>query len=313
MATQLAHGPIATYGTESEEGYKWHCRVFYQDTSGQIFSAIQYAGFWRSEPLFMAKPSTPLAAVGWKEGKEIRLYCVSVEDYLVEWCLSPEKNRYGESEGKTWRRGDLSSLEVKIAPGSSIAAVGLNGTDLRVYCQEPNTGVIHEYVNRRGWSLRHTFPAALEGTGIAAVNWEEDSGRNVRVFYQDQDLNLQEHVCHGQAWSKAGVNLGPIPKKAPISATAWLNDGSTGSRLRICLYWQDNKGSLTGQEYDNGWKPIGSVWPMPAGTYLASLQWARGKAIRVYYQTADAGISEACFQEGKWFAGSTVATSEKAE
>lgn len=61
---------------------------------------------------------------------QIRIYCLSQDDMLQEWCYS-SANAQG-----SWYTGDLNNLRVRGAPNTSIAAIQWkNGSQIRVYCQ----------------------------------------------------------------------------------------------------------------------------------------------------------------------------------
>jgi serine/threonine protein kinase len=66
---QNNHGSLAATATSSSS-----CRIYFQDVHGGIREAAHDAGVWTvsNSALFTAKMFTPLSAVSWDEGKEVR-------------------------------------------------------------------------------------------------------------------------------------------------------------------------------------------------------------------------------------------------
>lgn len=53
----------------------WHCRVYFQNEKGEVCEVTHSDGHWEQDRsvLFTAKIGTPLAAVSWREGKEVSI------------------------------------------------------------------------------------------------------------------------------------------------------------------------------------------------------------------------------------------------
>nr|UWK20224.1 fucose-specific lectin [Trichoderma stromaticum] len=257
-------------------------RVYFQDIGNGIREVIYDNGKWTTsnDVIFVAKRSTPLAVVSWDEGKQIRIYCVSAEGLLQEWC-----GIHG-----SWSPGYLTKLEVRVAPNTSIAAVNWNGPSIRVYCQEENSNAIQEYCVGNPWKRGAILPIADSGSNLAAVAFDEGGKIHLRVYYQAPDLSLREH-CYDGVWSAGGFNPGVALKSSAIAATSWIGSG-TGVQLR--LYWQDPHGLLRGYKWSGGWESTGSLNPLKVGTHISAINWNSGSSIRVYYQADDGSISEEC-------------------
>ncbi|EHK24095.1 uncharacterized protein TRIVIDRAFT_80901 [Trichoderma virens Gv29-8] len=254
--------------------------IYFQDTQNGIREAIFANGNWSisSDALFTAKRSTPLAVVSWDEGKQVRIYCVSSEGLLQEWC----------GINGNWSPGYLTNLEVVVAPNSSIAATNWNGSAIRVYCQEKNCKTIQEYCVGNPWKRGATLPIADSGSNLAALSFEDGGKIHLRVYYQAPDLSLKEH-CYDGGWSEGGFNPGVALKNSAITATSWVKSGA-GVQLR--LYWQDSYGLLRGYKWSSGWESTGSLNPVPVGTHISATNWGSGNSITVYYQADDGNILE---------------------
>nr|UWK20157.1 fucose-specific lectin [Trichoderma cf. fertile] len=275
MATQLtinARTAVAATATSASTS-----RVYFQDTQNGIREAIYNNGKWTisDSVLFTAKRSTPLAVISFDE---IRVYCVSADGLLQEWCGS----------NGNWSAGYLTNLKVRVASNTSLAAVNWDGSSIRVYCQEENSNAIQEYCVGNPWKRGATLPIADSGSNLAAVAWKETGGVQLRVYYQAPDLTLKEH-CYYHGWTEGGFNPGVALKSSAIAATSWV-----GSGVQLRLYWQDGNGLMRGYKWSGGWESTGSINPVPVGTHMSAINWNTGGSIRLYYQSDDGSISEEC-------------------
>nr|UWK21974.1 fucose-specific lectin [Trichoderma protrudens] len=264
-------------------------RVYFQDTQNGIREAI-YDGGWTtsSAVLFTARRSTPLSVISWDEGKQIRIYCISADGLLEEWC---------HSNGGKWTPGYLTNLKVRVAPSTSIAAVNWDGSNIRVYCQEENSNAIQEFCVGNPWKRGAILPTADQGSNLAAVSWKDQGKVHLRVYYQAPDLSLKEH-CYDGRWYQGGFNPGVALKSSAIAATAWVSSG-----VQIRLYWQDSHGLMTGYKWTGSWESTGSITSVPVGTHMSAINWNNGSNIRVYYQSYDGSISEECNDGDAWYNG----------
>ncbi|KAK4062950.1 hypothetical protein Trihar35433_8745 [Trichoderma harzianum] len=255
-------------------------RVYFQDTENGIREVTYDNGNWTvsNDVLFSAKRSTPLAVISWDEGKQVRIYCVSSEGLLQEWC----------GVNGHWGPGYLTDLGVRVASNTSIAATNWDGTSIRVYCQEESSNAIQEYCVGHPWKRGATLPIADSGSNLAALSFKDGGKVHLRVYYQAPDLSLREH-CYDGGWSEGGFSPGVAIKSSAIAATSW-GEAVDGVQLRV--FWQDNHGLLRGYRWSRGWESAGSLNPMPVGTQISATNWDNGSSVRVYYQANDGTISE---------------------
>ncbi|KAI9740318.1 MAG: hypothetical protein M1834_004897 [Cirrosporium novae-zelandiae] len=281
----------------------WSCRVYCQDSQGGIREVIHDQGIWttRNSELFKAKMFTPLAIISWDEGREIRIYCLSQNDFLREYCYSSNGRKNG------WYSGHLNNLNVHAASNSSIAAIQWkdnDGPQIRLYCQESTSDAIQEFCSGNPWTRGTTLPIARTGSSIAAVSWMKN-GIHMRVYYQDPSLALKEH-CSDGGWYEGCFNPGRVPRHSSITALGWYD-----SCMQLRVYWQDSRQTLVGTSWINGsWGSVDHVTgPLLGGRYISAVDWKNGKNIRIYYQGEDGAILEECNDGGKWFRGVGAAKS----
>nr|UXE44015.1 fucose-specific lectin [Trichoderma aurantioeffusum] len=270
MATQLTTNARSAVAATAISPLSF--RVYFQDTQNGIREAI-YDGRWTTSNtvLFTAKRSTPLSVISWDEGKQIRIYCVSTNGLLEEWCYS---------NGGKWTPGYLTDLKVRVAPSTSIAALNWDGPNIRVYCQEETSNAIQEFCVGNPWQRGATLPLADQGSNLSAVCWK-----------------IKEH-CYDGRWYQGGFNPGTALKSSAIAATAWVSSGE-----QIRLYWQDTDGFMTGYKWSGSWESTGSITSVPVGTHMSAVNWNNGSNIRVYYQSSDGSISEECNDGDAWYNG----------
>ncbi|KAK6450925.1 hypothetical protein FP744_10007176 [Trichoderma asperellum] len=254
-------------------------RVYFQDTKDGIREGVFHEGKWTvsGKAIFYAKRLTPLSAVSWDRGNQIRIYSISADGLLEEWCYS---------NGGQWAPGYLTKQKIQTAQNSSVAAVNWDGPNIRVYCQEKGSNDIQEYCVGNPWKKGATLPAADHGSNLAAVSWEQNGSPHIRVYYQTADLFVQEH-CYDNGWSKGGFSPGVALKNTAIAATAW---NSSGVQLRV--YSQDSYGILRGYKWSGSWEKTGFGSPVPVATHMDVVNWHDGKIVKVYYQSDDGTIWE---------------------
>ncbi|KDQ62187.1 hypothetical protein JAAARDRAFT_189545 [Jaapia argillacea MUCL 33604] len=120
-----------------------HSRVYFQDEEGWIREAWCEDGEWSTEDagyvrekceerIFcetIVKLNTPLAAVSWDNGNEIRVYYLSITNTLREY-------RWSSKSGSTWSRSCLDSVGVRVEADSGIAAIhSPHDNKIHLYCQ----------------------------------------------------------------------------------------------------------------------------------------------------------------------------------
>ncbi|KAI1295934.1 fucose-specific lectin [Xylaria venustula] len=294
MAPARDGSDVATVPTATNE-----CRVYYQDTDGFIREHIHRLEGWTLSniPPFKAKPASPLAVVGWDNGSQIRLYCVSVEGYLEEWC-------YGSNQDR-WVPGYLSNSKFRVHEASKLAAISWyeNGPSIRVYAQDPDNK-IQEYINSGPtWTKREVGTAAEFGASLAVVQWKEN-GIRIRLYHQASDRTIKEYCSDaGGPWSQGAFKTPELPPYTAITALAWPG---TGAPLRV--YFQDTSNSIVEFKHDQTWSHDSTVIrSLRPGRRLAALQWETGAELRLYYQGDDNRICEvARSEDAEWYPGEFV-------
>ncbi|KAI0206090.1 fucose-specific lectin [Astrocystis sublimbata] len=258
---------------------EYECKVYYQDTEGVVRESIHLVSGWKhtTTPTFKAKPASPLAAISFDSGNAVRVYCVSVDNLLEEYCYS--------SQQSGWYPGSLAKSRFRVAEASKVAAI---------YC-------VHEDNIR---VFAQVLPTAQTGSSLAATRWDTTEDR-LRVYYLAPDSTVKEHCYEKSQWFAGEFNLGDIAPYASISAAAWC-DSNAGRHLRI--YVQDPSGKISAYQNDGGWMPMGPVLgPLRPGRRVAALEWKTGAEQRIFYQADDGKIREEAQDEGgAWFQGEYV-------
>lgn len=260
------------------------CKVYFQDAEGGIREHA-WAHGWHAtpEPVFKAKLWSPLAAISWDGGNQVRVYSITDDDYLQEWCF----------QNGSWNSGYLTESQFKVSPESKLSAVFWQdgGAHIRLYCQEPSSNHIQEFVNGNPWKRGSQLPEAVPGSSIAAVGWQTER-IHLRVYYQAPDLTIQEH-CYEKGWVKGHFSTKGQPYGTSIAAIASLTDGNP--KLRV--YYQFQGGDVCGESWQNGawrgWTEM-VVGPVRASVNLSALQYGGMENVRVYYQADDLRMREQC-------------------
>ncbi|KIJ53173.1 hypothetical protein M422DRAFT_202147, partial [Sphaerobolus stellatus SS14] len=276
-------------------GALWYMHLFYQDENGDVFLHKQNNDKWvgtSGAHLLKTLPFTPLAAISWLDGKQVRLYYADKNYILQEHCYMPGK-------GDQWVHGSLGKLSFKVAQDTAVAAIRWHESDvgnhLRVYCQEHGSNEIKElcYESKRGWYRgMKGLPVALSGSSLAATTyWWKDHGRQIRLYYQAGDLSLKEHCYSQHSWFNGEFNPGKAPSRAPISALGWEypNHG-----IELEVYWTNKQNEIVQLKNTGYWGSVKTiVGGLKPGSQLAVGHWLeKDKYVRLYYQAADGSIVE---------------------
>ncbi|KAK0216586.1 fungal fucose-specific lectin-domain-containing protein [Armillaria nabsnona] len=273
----------------------WHIHVFYQQPGGGILQSEHLDGLWgggpSKDPIFNAVLFTPLAAINFNGGKEVRVYYLDEQYVLQEYCDSADKGR--------WFPGELGGMKIQAATNTSIAAIQYGddrgGVHIRVYCQELASGAIKELSNDGYWFRGATLPVALSGSSIAAVAYSWN-GLQLRVYYQTDDLSIKDHCLNDNSgWFPGKLDFGKAPGCVPISALGYdTSDG--GAELHI-----------VGTKNTGSWGPVNKVvGGLKPGTQFAAAQWSNGENLRLYYQTPDDSVLEMVNDGASWVGGASV-------
>jgi hypothetical protein len=155
----------------------------------------------------------PLATVSWENGKEIRIYYLDSKRTLQEYAYSEKNGR------DCWYYGNLFKLNILLSPNSVIAAIRFND-EIYIYYQDEDLGIIQEVCKPPfgdSWVKRASLAEAAESSKIAVIAWT-NNGNQIRVYYQDPSLCLQERCYHNARWTRGAFNPGPQPLGTPIVA-----------------------------------------------------------------------------------------------
>ncbi|KAI1367966.1 fucose-specific lectin [Xylaria arbuscula] len=278
---------------------EYECKVYYQDTTGVIRESIHLVSGWKhtTTSTFSAKPASPLAAISFDSGNQVRVYCVSSANVLEEYC-------YSSTQG-SWVPGALNKSRFSVSPTSKVAAqYWAFKNNIRVYVQGSD-GKIQEYVydDDNGWRKGATLPVAQDGSSLAAQRWERESRSCIRVYYIAPDSTVKEHCYENGRWFAGEFNIPEIPPYSSITSTAWAD---TGVSIRVWL--QDSSNKIAAYRNDGGWNYEGTVMgPLRPGRSISSLEWKNGKELRIFYHADDGKIREkAQTQAGAWYEGEYV-------
>ncbi|KAH9897836.1 fungal fucose-specific lectin-domain-containing protein [Cubamyces lactineus] len=186
-------------------------RVYYQNSLGGILENAHIDGQWKetvnSPQVLDAAPFTPLAAINWDDGNQIRLYYLNADYTLQEYCCVD-----GE-----WSTGALSSLNIAAAPNTSITAFQYeddNGVHIPIYLQEAGSYEIQGVWTDGCWRTSKVMGPLARGTRCAPAQW--DDGKHVRVYYQAEH-NCVLGVCkddNGEWYPGATADEGSEPGHA---------------------------------------------------------------------------------------------------
>lgn len=281
----------------------WHMRVYFQDGRGGIRESRHDDGVWSGgdvpSVLLTAKMGTPLSVINWDNGRQIRIYYLSSQNMLQEYCYST---------GRGWYHGDLNSQWIQVAPNSRISAIHWHvDTSIRVYFQAPTSWAIQEYCycGQSGWCRGSTLWNARAGSSIAATRWFSGAldsihrNLHIRIYYQDEQSYIKELCWQVGGWSKGGFSQWAFGG-TPIAAFAWYD-----YQVNIRVYWQDNYKALLESKYANGWSAGSNITnDVDERCPFTAVELQNGQHYRVYLRDRTALI-EKCKGKygGYWYNG----------
>jgi len=278
----------------------WSDRVFYQLLRGVVQEAKHLDGIWTNQDLtFSPVDDSPLAAITYDAGKEIRVYFLDTDYVVQEYCFT---------HGKGWYRGDIGKQGAKASPASGLAAIaygsdvlgaGEKGVHIRVYYQEASTNDVAELANDGYWHAGELrIPEALGATKLAAVAYYFQDQTQIRLYYQDRGLYIKEHGHNNSGWFKGALDAGQITAHSPIAAVAF-------GEVQLQVYYRDTRGRVVFVKNTGSWSGPNVIEGLGPSYNFAVLQWESGKYLRLYYQTFAGAIAEHCSDNGgqSWFPG----------
>ncbi|KAK6529372.1 hypothetical protein TWF281_008548 [Arthrobotrys megalospora] len=275
--------------------------VYFQASDGSIKQARWY-GEWVITTIIAAGKAvahTPLSALLWGPQDTVRVYYLSPQYELQEWCWDTK----GGTDNKY--DGALNAAKVKVAPYSKLGAISFGGSNLRVYYQGPNNS-IEEYTfgGGQGWKKGATLPGdALPGTYLAYVNrnpWDA-SPPSIRGYFQTVTGALAEHVWEtDQGWSLGNFSISSAPFLTPIAATCSPQQDFP----KIHVYWLSVDNTIIESTNWHGWnapKEIDNI-SVVKGDIAATSFTRDDKSVDVrIYGTAELNVLfERIFRLGVW-------------
>ncbi|KAH9897835.1 fungal fucose-specific lectin-domain-containing protein [Cubamyces lactineus] len=269
-------------------------RLYHQSPLGGILENVFIDGQWKEVgdlPLVVdAMPFTPLAAIGWDYGNQIRVYYLGADYTLQEYC-------YVDGD---WTLGALGALNISASTDTSIAALQYedgDGVHIRVYFQEAGCQEIQEFRNDGSWVRGAILPTALGGTRIAAAVCDSE-GVQVRVYYQAPDLYILEHCLSDNEWYPGSFSGDEAPRQAQIGA---IFSGPRGDVPEV--YWMNVDNDIIRSVLIDGcWHTSKVVGPLISGAWFAPVQWDNGKDACVYFQAEDNNVFGVYKDDdGEWY------------
>ncbi|KAF3931503.1 hypothetical protein ABW19_dt0205381 [Dactylella cylindrospora] len=272
--------------------------VYFQAADGSLKQARWYGSWTVTEiiPAGKAARNTPLAAVMWGPQNTFRLYYLSPEYELREYCWDSNDSKYD---------GALNQQRVKVAPYSKLSAIVWTGVNLRVYYQDPNNRIQeYSYQGKQGWSKGASLPGdALPGTSLAYVNRRkfDEPNPSIRGYFQTLDGGLAEHVCDSANWTIGEFLHDEATFLTPITATVSMENNSP----KIFVYWLSVNETILQSTNHRSWsKPeqIDTV-SVAEGSKFSATSFTRDDGsvdVRVYATNSLNILSERIYRYGKW-------------
>jgi len=280
-------------------------KIYFQAYNGLLLETYTDDGtnFHRSkDPLpTPSKPKTftPIAAVSYHEGREVRVYYLTTDFHVQELAWS---------QGKGWYPGELNNLNVQTASYTRLAVVHYE-EKFRVYYQRASDNKILEIVNDGPkWVHGSTLPEASPGTELTA---DRTPDGHLRVIYQGRDFSTRQ-VTTRNNWGDDHEIVNA--RTYPGSAFSLINIDPSKVDLRLYTSEKNdsnNYGELanTGGEV-HAWSGIQTLGKGIPLTKIAVVTWGSPvQAIRVYTQAEGNDIHEQRWGEGaNWRAGHHIPT-----
>ncbi|TFK63502.1 fucose-specific lectin [Pluteus cervinus] len=164
----------------------------------------------------------------------------------------------------------------------------------------------------------HNSPRAPRGYShsyrpLASIQFEDGSGKHIRVYSQDLDLNIVEmfydDTSSGTGWNeRQNYIVGRARLNTGLAATCW----NAGTEIRV--YYINDHGTLVERAYSGraggDWydgNMTGRFLPAPYSKLSAfNFPYGQEQHVRVFYQDIDNHIQEALFRRGDWEIGSPL-------
>ncbi|PBK60954.1 fucose-specific lectin [Armillaria solidipes] len=203
---------------------------------------------------------------------------------------------------------------IKIIPWSSVAVTTPRVRHIHVFYQNPSGGILKAQSEHLDglWGGEPTgssspiFKAMLY-TPLAAISFNSGKGKEVRVYYLDEQYFLQEYCYSADTGKWFPGELGNMKIQAATNTSiAAIQSVDFMGVVHIRVYCQDITSGAIKEFCNDGHWFRGEVLPVAlSGSSLAAVAYPwKGLQIRLYYQTVDLSIKEHCKDKGgKWFPG----------
>ncbi|KAI1437993.1 fucose-specific lectin [Xylaria sp. CBS 124048] len=235
-----------------------YCQVLNQRGEGVIRECVHSDGIWATanSPTFRAKIHSPLAAVSFDEGREVRVFCVSDDNYLQEWCHSAEPDsdyiqEYSLMSDFTWAKNVVLPGAIR---GASLAAVCWKSPNLhlRVYYQAPDMTIREHCWDDHWYAGGFRTPEMLRNPSLAAVAWYY-AGAQLRVYCQEPSRRIAAYKFSEATatWTPDGTVVDNSQRESKFSVVEW----NIGDSVRF--YYQADDNTIKEQCQDGGraWFP----------------------------------------------------------
>ncbi|KDQ32502.1 hypothetical protein PLEOSDRAFT_153813 [Pleurotus ostreatus PC15] len=165
--------------------------------------------------------------------RRIRVYYQLPDRQIQELCNDVEW-----VSGATMRTLPAGTPSLQPIEGTAIASVGWGDTasDIRNYVQDDN-GHICEYSTGSGWGAIRLGVRAKLHSPLAAVTWVDSEGRQIRIYYLDDENIIREYFFTTTKGWYDNPLIGSISTR-PVKAAPYSRLSSTASKYWIRVYYQ---------------------------------------------------------------------------
>ncbi|KAF3920568.1 hypothetical protein ABW20_dc0110562 [Dactylellina cionopaga] len=297
-------GPDGTTSEECVYGYDLlyrtsYASIVYFQASDSSLKMARWYGDWEITEVVAAGKAvlgTPLAATMWGPQDNFRLYYLSPEFELREWCWDTQN-------GDERYDGALNNANVKVAPYSKLSAFAFRGANLRLYYQGVDNK-IEEYTYGGNWKKGATLPGdPLPGTNLAYVNRQpsEQPTPSIRGYFQTVSGGLAEHAWERRSgWGLGDFAIQSAPFLTPIAATV----SQENNFPKVLVYWLSVEDTILQMYNWRGWSDtdeVDSVSVVRGNITASSFVRDNGTVdVRVYATNSLNILAERTFRNGVW-------------
>ncbi|TFK62375.1 hypothetical protein BDN72DRAFT_862886 [Pluteus cervinus] len=249
-----AGGTVTALGGAGVAAVNWYngqqIRLYIQKDDGFVYEATgDQSGNWNPNPtkLLQAKAGTPLAAVT-RAPSLIHLYFLDISNVLQEYIYN-----------SGWAKGITPLPSANIAPNTSLAATAWTDSSsdqIRLYYQKQDNTIqeLAWSTSSASWSSGSSFTdQAYPGTSIGAVALWYLGNLNMSVYWQANDLTLNEYMYPGWTRNTLQRSAAPLSGIAAITWTDWFIHN-----FHVRVYHENAAGIIVQDVYDS--PPLAGGW-----------------------------------------------------